>query len=63
MCYEFDGQSRGVLNDFDLAYRVPTSHTTALERTGTLPYMAMEFLAKKKRSTTVTHKYSTLIAP
>ncbi|KAG8990627.1 hypothetical protein FRB94_004534 [Tulasnella sp. JGI-2019a] len=47
----------GVLNDFDLATMVGAKHATNSERTGTLPFMALDLLTRKGCNGEVEHLY------
>ncbi|KAG9026629.1 hypothetical protein FRB95_008656 [Tulasnella sp. JGI-2019a] len=52
-----DGKCRGVLNDFDLATIHNRTDASGTERTGTLPFMAMDLLTKKGLDGKVPHLY------
>jgi serine/threonine protein kinase len=57
MCYMYKNQPIGVLNDFDLAIVADEHHRLARERTGTLPFMALELLEHLKDKTNIPHQY------
>jgi hypothetical protein len=57
MCYMYKNQPIGVLNDFDLAIVTNEHCTPAHERTGTLPFMALELLEHLKDKMNIPHQY------
>lgn len=54
MAEEIDGSFRGILNDFDLAVMNNNLAKSSLERTGTLPFMALALL---KNPTNLPHLF------
>ncbi|KAK0236698.1 hypothetical protein EDD85DRAFT_1023514 [Armillaria nabsnona] len=52
-----DGHIRGVLNDFDLSSLRDTPGASSAQRTGTLPYMALELLINDENGNPPKHLY------
>lgn len=57
MFYRHKGKVFGVLNDFDLAVVDNKASSTTSERTGTLPFMALDLLTEKGLVGGVEHVY------
>lgn len=51
------GTNEGVLNDWDLAVRPSRSHTRNTERTGTLPFMALDLMDALLRKESISRVY------
>jgi len=54
---QLDGKVIGVVNDFDLATLAGSERKFGNERTGTVPFMAMELLQKDGQDGCVVHRY------
>jgi hypothetical protein len=46
LMYDKDNEDRGILNDFDLAYVRGGPRPSGTERTGTMPFMALDLLTE-----------------
>lgn len=57
MYYWLEGKAIGVVNDFDLATLAGCERKFGDERTGTIPFMAMELLQKEGQGGTLLHRY------
>ncbi|KAF8122602.1 hypothetical protein EV363DRAFT_1090508, partial [Boletus edulis] len=57
MYYRKDGKAMGVVNDFDLSTLAGSEHEFSNERTGTIPFMAIELLDENGQKGLVTHLY------
>lgn len=57
MCYKKDGRWIGVLNDYDLSSLKINAGPTGNERTGTVPFMALDLLTPEGQQGEVAHLY------
>ncbi|KAF9236277.1 hypothetical protein BU15DRAFT_77121 [Melanogaster broomeanus] len=57
MYYRLNGKVIGVLNDYDLASLKTSKNPLGYERTGTIPFMAIDLLVANSRDGTVKHLY------
>ncbi|KIK33251.1 hypothetical protein CY34DRAFT_29547, partial [Suillus luteus UH-Slu-Lm8-n1] len=57
MWYKKDGKLIGVLNDYDLSSLATESGPRGYERTGTVPFMAVDLLTKRGQRGEVKHLY------
>ncbi|KAG1729432.1 hypothetical protein EDB19DRAFT_1743436 [Suillus lakei] len=57
MCYKKDGRWIGVLNDYDLSSLNINAGPTGNERTGTVPFMALDLLTPEGQRGEVAHLY------